>query len=64
MFHWLALDTRFGWWQPTTLETVLIGIASIETRPKGGLDFGINGFFDYCFKAIKLLAILLYFKMR
>ena len=62
--HWLVLDTDFGCWRPTTPEKVLIGVASIGARPDGGLGFGIKGFFDYFFKAIKLLAVLLYFDLH
>ena len=64
VFYWLALGIVFGYWRPTTLEVVLIGVASIGARPKGGFGFGIDGFFDYFFKAIKLSAAMLYFDLH
>ena len=64
VFHGLALDTSFGYWQSTTLEAVLISVANIRTRPDGGLGFAVNGFFDYFFKGIELLAALLYFDLH
>ena len=63
VLHWLALSTGFGCWRPTIPEAVLISIASIRARPKGGFGFGVNSFFDYFFKVIELLVALLYFNL-
>ena len=40
---------------------MLISLASIEAELKGGFSFGVDGFFDYLFKTIELLAALPYF---
>ena len=64
VLHLLALGIRFGCWQSTTPEAVLIGVANIERSPEGGLGFGVNGFFNYFFKAIELSAALLYFDLH
>ena len=64
VLYWLDLDTGFGCWRPTTLKVRLIGVAGIRIRPESGLSFGVDGFFDYFFKSIELLAALLYFNLH
>ena len=61
VLYWLTMGIGFGYGRPTTLKVMLIAVASIETRPKGGLSFGVNGFFNYFFKAIEFSSTLLYF---
>ena len=58
VLHRLALSTNFGCYRPTTLETVLVGLASIKAGPEGGFGFSVKSLFDQFFKAIKLLALL------
>ena len=64
VFYWLALGTSFGCWQPTTPETVLVGVANKWAKPEGGFDFGIDCFFNYFFKTIKLSTALLHFDLH
>ena len=64
VLHWLALGIGFSFWRPTTPKAVLICVTSIEAKPEVGLCFGVNGFFDHFFKAIKLLAALFHFDLH
>ena len=64
ILYWLASSTGFGCWWRTILKAVFICVANIGARPEGGLGFGIDSFFHYFFKAIELLAALLYFDLH
>ena len=64
VLHWQALGTSFGCWWSTTLETVLIVVASIGAKPESGFGFSVNNFFDYFYKAIKLSVALLHIDLH
>lgn len=60
VFHWLVLDIDVGDCWPTTLETMLIGFTSRRVWPKRGFGLGVDSFFNYFFKTIKLPVVLFY----
>lgn len=61
IFHWRALSMDLGGYGTIVLGTVLISVTIVIARSESGLSLGVNRFFDYLIKVIKLLAALFYF---